>query len=88
MHRFYVPEVRQGEARFAAAQVHQIRDVLRLRDAEEVAVFDGMGREWVAAIRGAVAELLREVDGPVEPETRLTIYQALIKPARWEMVLQ
>lgn len=69
-------------------QQHQLQRVLRLRDGDEIAVFDGRGSEWVARLRGASAELLRPVEAEVEPRTRLTLFQALIKPARFELVLQ
>ena len=88
MHRFYVPEVEDGRARPRRAQLHQLRHVLRLKDGDELAVFDGRGREWVARLRGDEAELVRPVEGTTEPETQLTLFQALIKPARFELVLQ
>ena len=88
MHRFYVPEVADGWAKLRRAQVHQLRHVLRLRDGEEIAVFDGSGQEWVARLRGETAEVVRPIEGLVEPQTQLTLFQATIKPARLELVLQ
>ncbi len=87
MHRFYAA-VQGGRVRFSRAQVHQIRHVLRLGDGAEVAVFDGSGGEWVARLEGDSAQLLRAVERPAEPETQLTLYQALIKGPRFELVLQ
>jgi 16S rRNA (uracil1498-N3)-methyltransferase len=88
LHRFYVPEVEGNHAKLRRAQVHQIRRVLRLGDGDELAVFDGTGREWLARLSGDWAELVRPLDQSVEPETRLTLFQALIKPAHFEFVLQ
>ena len=88
MNRFYVQDVRDGQARLGRAQLHQLRHVLRLRDGDELAVFDGSGSEWLARLQGESAELVRSLDSPVEPETRLTLLQALIRPARFELILQ
>jgi len=68
--------------------LHQIRNVLRLRPGAEVAVFDGSGVEWLARLQGDTAELARPIERPSEPQTQLTLYQALIKPAHFEYVLQ
>ncbi|HLQ31507.1 MAG TPA: RsmE family RNA methyltransferase [Chloroflexota bacterium] len=87
VHRFYA-SVADGRAKFSRAQAHQIRHVLRLRDGEQVAVFDGAGGEWLAQVNGESAEICRPVETPAEPETQLTLFQALIKPARFEWVLQ
>ena len=88
MHRFYVPDIEDGRARLSRAQLHQLKHVLRLRDGDELAVFDGKGGEWLATLQAGAAELTRPTDNAVEPETQLTLFQALIKPARFELVLQ
>lgn len=87
MHRFFTHMV-DGQARFSRAQSHQIRKVLRLRDGDEVAVFDGSGQEWLTRLSGTAGEIVRPIDRSIEPETRLTVFQALIKPARLEYVFQ
>lgn len=88
MHRFYVPDAAGERVKPGRAQLHQLRHVLRLRDGDQVAVFDGRGQEWLAQLAGDALELLNPVDRCVEPQTQLTLYQATIKPARFEMVLQ
>jgi 16S rRNA (uracil1498-N3)-methyltransferase len=87
VHRFFA-RVDGQIARLSAAQLHQLRHVLRLRDGDEMAVFDGSGSEWVARLNGERAELDRRLDDEVEPRTRLTLFQAAIKPQRFEFVLQ
>ena len=87
MHRFHAP-VADGRARFSRAQLHQIRHVLRLSDGDRLAVFDGCGGEWLAELQGDRAQLVRTIDQSVEPRTRLTLYQALIRPANFELILQ
>jgi 16S rRNA (uracil1498-N3)-methyltransferase len=88
MHRFYMPDIAAGRAKPRRAQLHQLRHVLRLRDGEELAVFDGSGQEWVARLCGDSVELVRPIEGVVEAQTQLTLFQAMIKPARFELVLQ
>jgi 16S rRNA (uracil1498-N3)-methyltransferase len=87
MHRFLAP-VQDGCVRFSRAQLHQIRHVLRLPDGEQLAVFDGAGGEWLAQIHGERADVVKPIDQSAEPRTRLTLYQALIRPAHFELVLQ
>src|SRR5258708_5721996 len=87
MHRFYV-EMVGDRPRFKRAQLHQIHNVLRLRDGEHMAIFDGSGAEWIVQLAGDTGVIVQAVDQTREPETRLILYQALIKPARFEYVLQ
>jgi len=88
LHRFYVPTIEDGRARLERSQLRQLRIVLRLREGDELAVFDGKGSEWHARLAGSEAELLKPISSCAEPRTHLTIFQALIKPARFELVLQ
>jgi 16S rRNA (uracil1498-N3)-methyltransferase len=51
MHRFLVDRIQGASATLAdAAQLHHIRDVLRLRVNDEVIVFDGEGHEYNSVI--------------------------------------
>jgi 16S rRNA (uracil1498-N3)-methyltransferase len=52
MHRFYSVEPVSGD-RISISdpqQVHQIRDVLRMKEDERLVVFDGTGKEYIAEI--------------------------------------
>ena len=86
-HRFYAT-VANGRVQFKRAQLHQIHHVLRLRAGDQVSVFDGSGSEWLARLEGDSAQLDRPMEVGAEPQTQLTLYQALIKPAHFEFVLQ
>jgi 16S rRNA (uracil1498-N3)-methyltransferase len=88
VHRFYVPDAAGDRVKPGRAQLHQLRHVLRLRDGDQVAVFDGRGHEWLAKLAGDALELGHPIDRCSEPRTQLTLYQAVIKPARFELVLQ
>ncbi len=95
MHRFFVsPEHIQGpHVRFSEEQVHQIGRVLRMRPGDHVIVLDDQGWEYDVRLE----RLTRyEVEGRVlarrpatgEPRVRLTLYQALLKGQKFELVLQ
>jgi 16S rRNA (uracil1498-N3)-methyltransferase len=91
-HRFWISpdQLREGEVTFSAAQIHQLRDVLRLRAGNRVRVFDG------DVPRDLVVELLDTTSGraigeqaqAAEPRTRLVVRPALLQRDKFESVLQ
>ena len=93
--RFYVPPdaIHEGRVTLPDGAARQARVVLRLRPGDSVIVFDGGGSEWPvtldrvdrAAVEGATG--IPEFPG-TEPTCAVTIMQALIKPDRFEQVLQ
>ena len=92
--RFFVPQKleQNGIAVLTPDQAHHLRIVLRLRAGEEVELFDGTGLSYSGIIqsRGAVIRIgpLREVALPEAPRTALALAAALIKPDRFEWILQ
>jgi 16S rRNA (uracil1498-N3)-methyltransferase len=67
--------------------------VLRLRFGDEIAVFDGNGREYRARIErvsrdGAHVHLLEEISAAAEPVVRLTLAQAVLKGDKMEDVIR
>jgi 16S rRNA (uracil1498-N3)-methyltransferase len=71
----------------------QVRRVLRMRQGEQVAVFDGSGAEWTATLQEVsdrrVAGVLGEERKPgVELPVEVTVCQSLVRPERFELVLQ
>ena len=95
IHRFFIkPEQIEGSlVTFGQPQVHQIRNVLRMRPGEKVIVLDNSGWEYVVELREMDRD---EVKGEVvekrlnssEPRTKVTLYQALLKGEHFEFVLQ
>lgn len=93
-HRFFLPADRvQGETvHFSPDQSRQIRGVLRLRPGDSVIVLTGDGTECVVALR----EMDRDVTGtitrrranPAEPALPVTLYQALLKGSKIDLILQ
>src|SRR3954470_1561940 len=72
---------------------HQIGTVLRLRPGERITLLDNSGWQHIVALhtveRGRVAGTVerKELAGG-EPRTKLTLYVALMRPERFEWVLQ
>ena len=82
-----------GHARLAEDEARHLAQVLRLAAGDEVAVFDGVGREFRARVErvgrdGADLRLLEEVPAAAEPAVRLTLAQAVIKGEKMDDVVR
>jgi 16S rRNA (uracil1498-N3)-methyltransferase len=80
-------------ASLSAEETHHLTHVLRLRFGDEIAVFDGNGREYRARIErvsrdGAYVHLLEEITAAPEPLVRLTLAQAVLKGDKMEEVVR
>jgi 16S rRNA (uracil1498-N3)-methyltransferase len=76
-----------------AELAHQLGVVLRLRVGERVLLLDNSGWQYVAAIEAidrdrVAARVERKELAGGEPRTKLTLYIALMRPERFEWVLQ
>ena len=95
MHRFFVPAaaLAGNQAVLREKQAHQISNVLRLRSGERISLFDDSGWEYqVSLVRvdssecsGDIVER-RLVDN--EPRVKITIYQALLKGSKFDLIVQ
>jgi 16S rRNA (uracil1498-N3)-methyltransferase len=76
-----------------AELVHQLGAVLRLRAGERVLLLDNSGWQYVVALDTLAGDRVvgtverKELAGG-EPRTKLTLYVALLRPERFEWVLQ
>lgn len=95
MHRFFVSPkaINEGQVVLEGGQAHQVLEVLRLRVGSDLQVLDNAGWQYDARIvstdGGRIAALLsgrRLVD--TEPRAKITVYQGLLRPARFEFMLQ
>ena len=95
MARFYVPQPRieKGMLKVEGEEVKHIKKVLRLRAGDEVAVFDGLGREFEGTIveEGLSSVVIRvqnvlssKRDSPVE----VTLAQSLLKGEKMDYLIQ
>ena len=80
-------------ARLDADETRHLSQVLRLGEGDEVAVFDGRGREFRARVEGvardgATVRLIEEWPPAAEPAVRVTLAQAAIKGDRMDDVVR
>lgn len=96
MRRFYSPAITAAPLRVELErdEARHLRDVLRLREGEVVAVFDGKGHEFTARIdriskNGAALSVISEI-APSAPESplELTLAVALLKSDKFDLVTQ
>jgi len=92
--RFFIPkdQIRGGTAILTPDQAHHLRTVLRLGAGEEVELFDGEGSAYSGRIESQDAEVRIGGLAPLEPAnspgTTLVLAAAIIKPDRFEWILQ
>lgn len=98
-HRFILPpdklqpEKMTGEVIFPEVQSHQICKVLRLRPGSLVSVSDGRGGEWQVCLtevgsRRTIGIIQSYQQKGPDTLTSLTLYQSLLKAAKFELILQ
>ena len=80
-------------ARLSDDEARHLAQVLRLDVGDEVAVFDGAGREFRARVErvardGADLRLLEEFPAAPEPAVRLTLAQAVLKGEKMDDVVR
>ena len=95
MHRFFVPpeSISDGRAALSGDQARQIARVLRQSPGDSIILLDNSGQEYDVLL---TAVSLRLVEGRVtqqrfglgELDTKITLYQALLKRDRFDLVLQ
>ncbi len=93
--RFYVPDASDGRSDLTlpADEAHHATRVLRLRAGDEIAVFDGRGREWRARIAAVSKSTVQvRVEEPIvaqpEPRVAITLVQAVLKGDHMDAVIR
>jgi 16S rRNA (uracil1498-N3)-methyltransferase len=70
-------------------EAHHVLKVLRARSGDHIEVVDGAGRLFVAELRGGVeAAVLEELAVPDASEADVTLYQAVPKGGRMDLVVE
>lgn len=94
-HRFYLPPENffVDKAIISGDESHHLRKVLRLRIGDEVQVFDGLGKEWLAIIEQITGQevslkLQNPINDSIESPLLITLAQGLIKGDRFDWVIQ
>lgn len=96
MRRFFAPPKNFNERKITLSleESRHLRDVLRLRESDNVQVFDGAGREFFCEIekiekKETILNIIRETT-PTAPESGLdsTLAVALLKGEKFDLVVQ
>lgn len=96
MRRFYAPieNFENGKITLSLEETRHLRDVLRLRAGEKIAVFDGEGKEFLCEIevvekKQTILKIIEETL-PKSPESKLnlTLVIALLKGEKFDLVIQ
>jgi 16S rRNA (uracil1498-N3)-methyltransferase len=94
VHRFYVPGFSADAAfELPPEEAQHVARVLRLRAGDQIAVFDGAGREALARIesvtsRRVAAQVVEPRSSPPEPRVAITLAQALVKSDKMDRVIR
>jgi 16S rRNA (uracil1498-N3)-methyltransferase len=95
MHRFFIPKKSfiQDEVIICGEPLHQIGYVLRLKPGDRIIVLDNNGWEYEVEIERitkeeATGKIVSKQYGEGEPAVKITLYQALLKSDKFELVLQ
>jgi 16S rRNA (uracil1498-N3)-methyltransferase len=96
MRRFYAPPESfvDGTVTLDSDETRHLRDVLRLHEADDIAVFDGAGNEFSARLQsisktGAVANILEQLK-PSAPESPIlvTLASVAIPGDKYDLIIQ
>ena len=93
MNRFFTEDIAGGEARITGEDVRHITRVLRLAAGDRIAVCDGHGTEYDAAIlRASESEVVCSLSAArrseSEPVHAVTLFQGLPKAGKMETIVQ
>ena len=95
MHRFYVNpnQVQEDSIRIVGADVNHIKNVLRMKQGEEIIICNGQGKDCYCIIdRVSESEIIARIehqqDTGTEQKTRVTLFQGLPKQDKMELIIQ
>lgn len=95
IHRFFVsPDViQQNRVSLPEDISRQIGEVLRLKHGDHIIVLDNTSKEYEVELdqllrKNVAGKIIEEKENNNEPQTSLTLYQALLPREKFEMILQ
>jgi len=94
VHRFYAPNFSSsGEVQLPEDEAQHLSRVLRLKAGDEIAVFDGLGREALARVasiasRRVSVQVVEPRAAAPEPRVAVTLAQALLKSDKMDRVIR
>ena len=95
MYHFFVKEdqISEKEIRIIGSDVNHIRNVLRMKEGEEIRVSNGVDKDFRCRIRllsgdSVTAEILSQEEGGAELPSRIYLFQGLPKSDKMELIIQ
>ena len=97
MRRFYVPKknVRKDEIIVDGKEAHHILDVMRMRDGDQVVMFDGTGKEYTGFIKEAdrkkrkmIIEIVRTEKPVAESAPEIILAQAIPRQGKMDYIIE
>lgn len=95
MHRFYVKDVQIQDENITITgpDVNHIKNVLRLKQGEQIIICDGQGKDCYCIINKVldtevIANLQSVQDTASELKTKITLFQGLPKKDKMELIIQ
>jgi 16S rRNA (uracil1498-N3)-methyltransferase len=95
MHRFYVTadQIKEDTIRITGSDVNHIKNVLRMKQGEELIICDGQGKDCYCIINRVsegeiITKILSTRETGTELKTKITLYQGLPKKDKMELIIQ
>jgi len=95
MHRFYVEQdlIRDNYISIIGSDVNHIKNVLRLRQGDEIVICNGQGKDYYCIInRVSDNEIVAKIDAvrdtEAELKSRIVLFQGLPKKDKFELIIQ
>jgi 16S rRNA (uracil1498-N3)-methyltransferase len=95
MYRFYVDasQRKEDEIRIVGEDVNHIKNVLRMKEKEEIVICDGQGKDFHCIIEAVsnseiITKVLEEKLSGTELETKIYLFQGLPKKDKMELIIQ
>lgn len=92
MHRFFAEKKDEGLLYLAKEDIKHFKDVLRIKDDEEVEVYiDGSG--YIAVLNSYTKDelslkILSEINEKYESDLKITLFQSLVKSDKMDFIIQ
>ncbi|HWT76441.1 MAG TPA: 16S rRNA (uracil(1498)-N(3))-methyltransferase [Mobilitalea sp.] len=95
MHRFYVApsQIEDGTVTITGSDVNHIKNVLRMKQGEEIVICNGQGKDCYCIINkvseGVItAKIESEQDTGTELKSKITLFQGMPKKDKLELIIQ
>ncbi len=95
LHRFFIDpnNIQNGQVLLPEEISHQITQVLRLKQSDQIIVLDNTDKEYLCTLtkinkKHSEARIAKTMDNENEPQIKVHLYQSLITRDNFELVLQ